>query len=96
MKVAEYNMQQNQLVIAAKSDTVAAKSYTASKNRYLIGKISVTDLNIAQTEKDKATIAHIRALQTFWRNFYELRKMTLYDFYKEQAIEVNFDEIIVD
>ncbi len=96
LQVSEYNMQQNQLLIAAKSDTVAAKSYQASKNRYLIGKISVTDLNIAQTEKDKATIAHIRALQTFWRNYFELRKMTLYDFYKQEPLDVNFDEIILD
>lgn len=96
LQVSEYNMQQNQLVIAAKSDTVAAKSYTASKNRYLIGKISVTDLNIAQTEKDKATIAHIRALQTFWRNYFELRKMTLYDFYKKEPLDVNFDQIFAD
>ena len=96
LQVSEYNMQQNQLLIAAKSDTVAAKSYQASKNRYLIGKISVTDLNIAQTEKDKATIAHIRALQTFWRNYFELRKMTLYDFYKQEPLDVDFDEIILD
>ncbi len=96
LKVSEYNMQQNQLVIAAKSDTVAAKSYEASKNRYLIGKISVTDLNIAQTEKDKATIAHIRALQTFWRNYFELRMMTLYDFYNRKDLDVDFDQIIVD
>lgn len=96
LQVSEYNMQQNQLLIAAKSDTVAAKSYGASKNRYLIGKISVTDLNIAQTEKDKATIAHIRALQTFWRNYFELRKMTLYDFYKQEPLDVDFDQIILD
>ena len=96
LQVSEYNMQQNQLIIAAKSDTVAAKSYKASKNRYLIGKISVTDLNIAQTEKDKATIAHIRALQTFWRNYFELRKMTLYDFYNQAPLEVDFDQIILD
>lgn len=96
LQVSEYNMQQNQLLIAAKSDTVAAKSYEASKNRYLIGKISVTDLNIAQTEKDKATIAHIRALQTFWRNYFDLRKMTLYDFYNKKPLDVDFDQIIVD
>jgi outer membrane protein TolC len=96
LQVSEYNMQQNQLVIAAKSDTVAAKSYEASKNRYLIGKISVTDLNIAQTEKDKATISHIRALQTFWRNYFELRKLTLFDFDRMIVLDVNFDEIFKD
>ncbi|MFH1001256.1 MAG: TolC family protein, partial [Bacteroidota bacterium] len=59
-------------------------------------KISVTDLNIAQTEKDKATISHIRALQTFWRNYFELRKLTLFDFDRMIVLDVNFDEIFKD
>jgi len=96
LQVAEYNMQQNQLLIASKSDTVAQKSYVASKNRYLIGKISVTDLNIAQTEKDKATIAHIQALKTFWQNYFLLRKLTLFDFYRQVPLDVDFEEIFAE
>ncbi len=96
LKVAEFNMQQNQLYIAAKSDTVAQKSFYVSKNRYLIGKIGVTDLNIAQRETNLAKIGYISALQTYWSNYYKLRKTTLYDFQEAKNIDVDYQDIYVD
>jgi outer membrane protein TolC len=87
LKVIEFNMQQNQLKIAAKSDTVARKSYEVTKGRYLIGKInSILDLNNAQMETDNSEKNYYFALQTFWRTYYEIRKMTLYDFLKNEAL----------
>ena len=35
----KFNMQQNQIQIAAKADTVAKKSYEITQDRYMIGKI---------------------------------------------------------
>ncbi len=94
LRVAEYNNQQRQVLIAAKSDTIAKRSYAISKNRYLIGKIGVTDLNIAQKENDQAKVAFIRALQTYWTNYFRLRKTTLYDFIDKKDIEVDYNDII--
>lgn len=96
LKVAEYNIQRNQLLIAAKSDTVAQKSYTVSKNRYLIGKIGVTDLNISQNETDLAKVGYIRALQNYWFNYYNLRKSTLFDFGKMIDLDVSYEDIYED
>ncbi len=87
LKVIEFNMQQNQLKIAAKSDTVARKSYEVTKGRYLIGKInSILDLNNAQIETDNSEKKYYYALQTFWRSYYEIRKMTLFDFLKNEPL----------
>ena len=87
LKVVEFNMQQNQLKIAAKSDTVARKSYEVTKGRYLIGKInSILDLNNAQIETDNSEKNYYFALQTFWRSYYEIRKMTLFDFLKNEPL----------
>ncbi len=94
LRVAEYNNQQRQVLIAAKSDTIAKRSYAISKNRYLIGKIGVTDLNIAQKENDQAKVAFIRALQTYWINYFKLRKITLYNFIESTDIEVDYQSII--
>ncbi len=93
LKVMQFNMQRNQLTIAAKSDTVAIKRYEVTKQRYLIGKIGITDLNIAQTEKDNAQQGYVSALASYWRSFYELRKLTLYDFVNKSRIIFNFDDI---
>jgi outer membrane protein TolC len=93
LKVIQFNMQQNQLKIAAKSDTVARKSYEVTKGRYLIGKInSILDLNNAQIETDNSEKNYYYALQTFWRSYYEIRKLTLFDFVKNKPIEFDLKD----
>jgi len=92
--VTRFNMQHNQVVIAAKADTVAQKGYEVTKARYLIGKITITDLNIAQTESDRSKSSYINTLRAYWRNYYELRRLTLYDFETESSIEVDHDELL--
>lgn len=77
---------QTGIVIAAKSDTIAQKRYDVAKNRYLLGKISITDLGLAQDAKDKALIDYTRILQEYWVAYYTLRRITLFDFEKEQKI----------
>ena len=92
--VARFNMQYEQVVIAAKADTVAQKGYSITKARYLIGKISITDLNIAQSEADQSKSNYINALWTYWSNYYQLRRLTLYDFEREMPIVVNHSELL--
>ncbi len=96
LEVGEFNIQRNQLIIAAKSDTIAQKSFVVSKNRYLIGKIGVTDLNIAQKETDNARLGYIGALRTYWYNYFRLRKSTLYDFKKQSDLDVAYEDIYED
>ncbi len=94
LKVLQFNMQQNQLKIAAKADTVAKKSFEVTKGRYLIGKInSILDLNNAQIETDSAEKAYYDALLMFWRSYYEIRKLTLFDFQKNEQLMFNFIDI---
>jgi len=92
-RMIQFNQLKEQLVIAEKSDIIAQKRYDVAKNRYLIGKVTVTDLQIAQTEKDSARVSYVRALQEFWSSYYQIRQLTLYDFEKDVPInyEVNID-----
>jgi outer membrane protein TolC len=71
---------QRMLEISTKADTVAAKRFEVSKNRYVIGKIGMGDLYIAQNEKDQALLAYVQALRGYWAAYYRLRRLTLYDF----------------
>ena len=66
--------------ISAKADTVAAKRFEVAKNRYVIGKIGIDNLYIAQSEKDQARQAYGQALRGYWLAYYRLRRSTLYDF----------------
>ena len=68
------------LEIAAKADTVAAKRFEVAYNRYGIGKITVDNLILAQIDKDQAVVAYALALRAYWTAYYQLRRLTLYDF----------------
>jgi outer membrane protein TolC len=94
LKVSRFNMQYNQVLISAKADTVAQKGYEITKARYLIGKISITDLNIAQTESDNSKSNFINSLGTYWRNYYDLRRMTLYDWERNEPIMVDYKDLL--
>jgi outer membrane protein len=93
LRVMEFNMLDRQLMIASKADTIADKRYEVSRQRYLIGRIDILELNIALAEKDRAKQSYLAALRNYWRGFFEMRRITLYDFREDRAIMLNFNEI---
>jgi len=66
--------------LSSKADTVAGKRFEVAYNRYVIGKIAIDNLYIAQTEKDQALNQFVQALRGYWVAYYRLRQFTLYDF----------------
>jgi outer membrane protein TolC len=94
LNVMQFNLQDDQLIIAAKSDTIAQKRYDMTKQRFLIGKVDVLDLNVSLSEKDVAKTNYISALRKYWSNYYNLRKITLYDFIQDKALVTDFDQLI--
>lgn len=75
-----------QLALAAKADTVGAKRFEVARNRYTIGRIDISNLFIAQGEKDQALQSYVDALRGYWNAYYLLRRLTLYDFVKDEPI----------
>ena len=75
-----------QLALSAKADTVAAKRFEVAYNRYVIGRIGIDNLYLAQNEKDQALLQYVQALRGYWTTYYRLRRTTLYDFATGQAI----------
>lgn len=89
--VSQFLQLRDQVLLAAQADTIAQRRYEVAQNRYLIGKIDITNLFIAQNEKDQARQGYIRALREFWSGWYELRQLTLYDFYRDEPISYGLD-----
>jgi outer membrane protein TolC len=85
-KVGQFEMLRLQIEITRKADEVAQERYSVAQNRYLIGKIDITNLSIALNEKDDAKRSYIQALKMFWQAYYELRRITLYDFAAKQLL----------
>jgi len=75
------------LALSATADTVAAKRFEVAYNRYVIGRIGIDNLYIAQNEKDAAKTQYVLALRQYWQAFYQLRRLTLFDFELGRAIQ---------
>lgn len=94
LDVQQFNMQNDQVKIAAKSDTVAAKMFEVTKQRFLIGKIDVLDLNNADTKKDQNKRNYIQALNNYWTYFYNMRALTLFDFITRKPLETDYEKLV--
>jgi outer membrane protein TolC len=94
LDVAQFNLQKSQVAIAAKSDTVAMKRYEVTKQRFLIGKIAVLDLNDADSRKDQNKRAYVQSLQDYWNYFYNMRQLTLFDFINKKPLETDYDKLL--
>lgn len=92
-QILQFDRLKKQVGISARSDTIAIKRFEIAKNRFMIGKIDMNALFIAQREKDGAFISYIQTLRSFWAAYYNIRKLTLFDFVnnKEIIYPYNFD-----
>jgi outer membrane protein TolC len=84
--VAEFHQLREQLELAELSEGIADRRYEVARNRYRIGQIDITNLFIAQNERDAAQRNFIQALRNYWVSIYNLRRLTLYDFEEEVVI----------
>lgn len=94
MQVLEFNLQEEQVAIAAKADTIAQKGFEVTKQRFLIDKVDVLKLNTARNSLESSKRSYIGALQTYWRSYFNIRKTTLYDFEKGIYLTEDFDALL--
>jgi len=94
LDVEQFNLQKSQVMVAAKSDTVAMKRYEVTKQRFLIGKIAVLDLNDADSRKDENKRAWVQSLQNYWNYFYNIRTLTLFDFIDRKPLETDYEKLL--
>lgn len=92
--VMRFNMMGQKYRIASKSDTIARIRYKVSMDRFIAGKISVLDLNVALAEKDNANSNFVHTMKEFWWYYYELRRVALYDFEKGKELEADYESLI--
>jgi len=80
IQVRNFKMLREQVKVRSKSDEIAQKAYDISYQLFLIGKISITELNQSLASKDQAKQGNIQSLRDFWVAYFQLRQKTLYDF----------------
>ena len=83
----EFEQSYRLLQISAKADTIAARRFEVTKNRYLIGRVDITNLFIAQQEKDRARKNYIQTMRNYWTSYYNMRRLAMFDFEKGEELK---------
>lgn len=86
LRVNQFDLIRRQVALAGRAYDASKKREEITRKRYFIGKIGITDLNLAIREQNEARTKHMTALRAFWLAYYELRNLTLYDFEKGQSL----------
>jgi len=86
VQVEQFGLMKDQLITAKEADKVSESGYQIALKQFQNGEITITDLNIALSERENAKRDYIRSLQTYWEAYYRLRILTLYDFDNNQKI----------
>lgn len=87
-KVKNFINIKERLNVTKVASEVAQRRYDIALNRYQTGNVTISNLNIAQSEKDTNKRAFYDSLRDFWVAYYELRSLTLYDFEKGELLYV--------
>ncbi|MDN5213320.1 TolC family protein [Fulvivirgaceae bacterium BMA12] len=80
VEVEQFNLLKDQLETAKEADKVAENGYLIALKKFQNGEISITDLNISLSEREKAKRDYIASIEDYWESYHYLRILTLYDF----------------
>ena len=94
INVLQFNNQVYQCATSQKADQIAQERYQICLDKFANATLSVTELNLAQSEKDNAVKRHISDLRSYWSYYFELRRMCLFDFMTGKDISVEFDKLV--
>jgi len=94
LDVMEFNMQEEQLDLAAKTDSLAQSRFEITQEKYLLGKASLLQLNDALKAKDDGVIDYLNAMRTYWMYYFNIRRTTLFDFEKSQTLIQNYEGLV--
>ena len=86
VQVEQFSLLKDQLKTATEADKVAGNGYLIALKKFQNGELSITDMNIALQERDRAKRDYIYAVRSYWVAYYNLRIFTLYDFEKNGNI----------
>lgn len=86
VQVEQFSLLKDQLKTANEADKVAGNGYLIALRKFQNGELSITDLNIALQERDKAKRDYIYSIRSYWVAYFQLRIFTLYDFERNNNI----------
>jgi outer membrane protein TolC len=94
MTVNDFNIQQGLINSAEEALNLSMMAYNSTKERFIIGKADLASMTLALSRQSSAQSSYISALRDYWLSYYKLRKLTLFDFVKNEVLTREFDEVL--
>ncbi|QTD38542.1 TolC family protein [Polaribacter batillariae] len=95
-KVIDFNLQKDLVEGALRTSEIARESYKITEKRFLLGNLDYLRLTASRQAWQSATERYIQSLLNYWKLYYQVQQLTLYDFINNRTIEQNFDIILND
>lgn len=92
--IAEFNKQQRLILKSASALEMAIASYNINKQRFIVGKVDISALTLSLNRRKEAQRNYISALSNYWKCYYTIRKLTLFDFEKREMLDFQFDRLL--
>ena len=86
VQAEQFMLLYEQIETSQQADKVAENGYQIALKQYQNGNLSITDLNIALQEREQSRRDYINSLASFWKAYYNIRILTLYDFENNKTL----------
>lgn len=86
IQLQAYNLALLQTNNAQLADSIAQRRYEITYNKYQAGKLTYTDLLLAQNQQLQARQGYVAAMAAYWQAYYQIRAMCLWDVERKSNI----------
>jgi len=93
-QVVQFACQLEQCQTAMRARDISTERYELTKRRFEEGTVTVTDLNTALQEAEKAKTQYVYQLETYWTEYFILRRTTLYDWQRACKLTADYDNLL--
>jgi len=94
LKVIDFNLQAQVVESARQANELAKKSFELTQKRFVLGNADVLKLTSSMKAMQSASEKYINSLAAYWQYFYEVQRLTLYDFVSKKSLSANFEAMI--
>jgi outer membrane protein TolC len=94
LKVIDFNLQARMVESARQADQLARQSFELTQKRFVMGNADVLKLTSSMKAMQLSGENYINSLAAYWQYYYEVQKLTLYDFFNQKPLSASFDEMI--
>jgi outer membrane protein TolC len=87
VQVEQFRLLYEQIETSEQADKVAEDGYQIALKQYQNGNLGIMNLNIALQEREQARRDYINSIGSFWKAYYKIRILTLYDFENNKTLK---------